>query len=91
LSAEEQYTIQRYLMFTTRLTLLEALLRANPPGPLPSPPVTVAALPTPTPTVPTAANRNQVAVVMTLLAMNLIKYVVGASNRMRSFPSSSGF
>lgn len=72
LSADEQYAIQRYLMFTTRLSLLDALLRSDPP-------VAAAgtALPAPTPTA-RGANGNQVAVVMTLMGMNLIKYVVGA-------------
>lgn len=72
-------------MYTTRLSLLEARLRAttqNPPGPPPpSTPITatIALPPTPPPVAPPAANRNQVAAVMTLLAMNLIKYVVGTS------------
>ena len=80
LSTDEQYTIQRYLMFTTRLSLLEALLRAHPPGPFPAPTTTAAMPPpTPTPAVSPAVNRNQVAAVMTLLAMNLIKYVIGES------------
>lgn len=73
LSENEQFAIQRYLMYTTRLSLLEALLRSHPPAA----PQAMHGNPSPSATQP--IDRVRLGTTLTLVSMSLIKYAFGAS------------